>query len=238
VSVAEPADRALAKAEPLDTGPPLDRRQRRRQETIDEILALALEQMAEEGVGALSLSTVARRMGIRPPSLYQYFPSRLAVYDALFREGNRRLGEVLDRALSGLDSRQQDPLSQLRTTAQAFARWSIENPVFAQLMFWRPVPGFEPSSETFAIASRHLNRLRATLQAAVAAGQLAPAAAGEDGVALFTTWVAGVVSQQLANEPDAAWDTGRFTRLFPDAFDMYVRYFAPAADAKNRKGRK
>jgi AcrR family transcriptional regulator len=237
VSVTEPAETAVPKAH-VEPPPPLDRRQRRRQETIDEILALALEQMAEEGVGALSLSTVARRMGIRPPSIYQYFSSRLALYDALFQEGNRRLGDALDGALRVLDAGRDDPVSRLRTSAQAFARWAIENPVFAQLMFWRPVPGFVPSPESFATASRHLDRLRATLRDAVAAGQLAPAAAEDDGVGLYTTWVAGIVSQQLANEPDATWDAGRFARLFPDAFDMYVRYFAPPSVRNNRKGRK
>ena len=54
----------------------LDRRRRRRQETIDEILDIAVQVMAEEGVAGLSLSEVARRMGIQPPSLYKYFPLR------------------------------------------------------------------------------------------------------------------------------------------------------------------
>ena len=61
-----------------------DRRLQRHNQTIEEILDLAIEVMAEDGVAALSLAEVARRMGMRPPSLYQYFPSKLAVYDALF----------------------------------------------------------------------------------------------------------------------------------------------------------
>ena len=47
-----------------------DRRHRRRQETISEVLNVALQVMAEQGVAGLSLGEVARRMGIRPPSLY------------------------------------------------------------------------------------------------------------------------------------------------------------------------
>ncbi|HSK35318.1 MAG TPA: helix-turn-helix domain-containing protein [Actinomycetota bacterium] len=56
-----------------------DRRLQRHNQTIEEILDVAIEVMAEDGVAALSLAEVARRMGMRPPSLYQYFPSKLAV---------------------------------------------------------------------------------------------------------------------------------------------------------------
>ena len=63
---------------------PADRRARRRQETIEEILDLAEAVMTEEGVNGLSLAEVARRLGVQPPSLYKYFPSLMSVYDALF----------------------------------------------------------------------------------------------------------------------------------------------------------
>jgi AcrR family transcriptional regulator len=210
-----------------------DRRSRRRQETIDEILALALEQMAEVGVSALSLSALAKRMGIRPPSLYQYFPSRLAIYDALFLAGNRDLGAALDDAVDGT----ADPLAQLWQSAQTFVRWSLAHPVYAQLMFWRPVPGFVPSEESYAPAVEQMARLQAVFEAAVAAGQLTPAAATERGVSLYTAMIAGVISQQLANEPNARAGDGRFERALPDGFEMYVNHYRPSSSAGNRKGR-
>jgi len=40
-------------------------------------------------VAALSLREVARRVKLQVPSLYAYFPSKMALYDALFREGIR-----------------------------------------------------------------------------------------------------------------------------------------------------
>src|SRR5436305_4599220 len=81
----------------------LDRRQRRRQESIEEILDVAVELMAENGVSGLSLGEVARRLGIRPPSLYVYFESKHALYDAAFARGARDVLEtvstVADEAL-------------------------------------------------------------------------------------------------------------------------------------------
>jgi AcrR family transcriptional regulator len=62
----------------------LDRRHRRRQETVEQVLDVAVAVMAEQGVAGLSLGEVARRMGIRPPSLYVYFDSKNALYDAIF----------------------------------------------------------------------------------------------------------------------------------------------------------
>src|SRR3982074_32265 len=119
----------------------LDRRARRRRETIEEILEVAVEVMTEDGVAALSLAEVARRMGIRPPSLYQYFPSKAAIDNALVARGARRV-----RAAAGPGP--ADPLARLRVFQEGFCRWCVENPVLAQLLFWRTVPGFEPSRES------------------------------------------------------------------------------------------
>jgi AcrR family transcriptional regulator len=204
---------------------PLDRRTRRRRETIDEILDVALEVMAEDGVAALSLAEVARRMGVRPPSLYQYFPSKAAIYDALFAQGARRVRAATLEAEAELDG--ADPLARLRAFHEALCRWCIENPVLSQLLFWRTVPGFEPSPESFAPAVAHLDDLRSRLRAAVEAGQLAPEAAGDEGVALYTSLVSGVVSQQLANEPDASYEQGRFIRLTPTVLNMFITRYAP-----------
>jgi hypothetical protein len=38
---------------------------------------------------------------------------------------------------------------------------------------------------------------------------------------------AGVLSQQLANEPDATFEQGRFTRLLPVVLEMFHQRFAP-----------
>ena len=81
-----------------------DRRARRRQETISEILDIARDVMTEEGVNALSLAEVARRLGVQPPSLYKYFPSLMAIYDALFLEGQRQNLEAMRGGMEGAES--------------------------------------------------------------------------------------------------------------------------------------
>src|SRR5215207_7828619 len=116
-----------------------DRRVQRHHPTVAEIIDVALQAMAEDGVAALSLDVLDRRMGMRPPSLYQYFPSKLAVYDALFERGARQTLAVMESYQSRIA---ENPLEGLAAAQAAWNDWVMANPVLAQLLYWRPVPGF------------------------------------------------------------------------------------------------
>ena len=59
---------------------------------IDSAWKLAREQ----GIAGVSLHALAREVGMRQPSLYEYFDSKNALYDAMFADGNRQLIERLD----------------------------------------------------------------------------------------------------------------------------------------------
>jgi AcrR family transcriptional regulator len=201
----------------------LDRRARRRQQTIDEILDVAVQVMAEEGVAGLSLSEVARRMGIQPPSLYKYFPSKLALYDALFQRGARESLAVYRAAAA-----QAEPgWAALVAGTEAIMRLGLDHQVVAQLLNWRPVPGFEPSPEAFAPSIEFVQEARRLLQVAVDRGELHPDAASEEGTALLSVLVTGVISQQLANQPQASWEQGRFTRLTPRVLELFRCAYPP-----------
>ena len=132
--------------------PPADRRARRRQETIDEILDIAVAIMSEEGVNGLSLSEVARRLGVQPPSIYKYFPSLMAIYDELFLRGQSAHLEVMRNSMATADP----GLDALIAGLQASGRWLLANRAMAELLFWRPVPKFEPSPEAMAISDSRI----------------------------------------------------------------------------------
>lgn len=199
-----------------------DRRKVRRDATIAEILGAAVELMARDGVAGMSLSAVARRVGMRPPSLYGYFSSKNALYDALFERGAAGLR---DAVLAAGAKHPDDALAALRAGARAFVEWSVGNPVAAQLLNWRPVPGFEPSPQAFKPSLEVVSLLRERIQLAVSRKQLRAAAATEDGMLLFTTVVAGVVSQQLANDPTGRGD-GRYARLAEPAVTLWLEHYA------------
>src|SRR5258706_10268428 len=133
---------------PVEQPQPLDRRSRRRLETIEEILDIAETLMTEEGVNGLSLSEVARRLGVQPPSLYKYFPSLMAVYEALFERGQRVLCEHVLAVMAATPP----GLPALVAGLEASVRWGLEHQAVAQLMVQRPVPSFTPSEQAMAPA--------------------------------------------------------------------------------------
>jgi AcrR family transcriptional regulator len=190
---------------------------------LDEALDHAVAVMTEGGVGALSVSEVARRTGMRGPSLYKYFPSLHALYDALFARG---LGEQI-AAVRVAAQQEQPGLDRLRAGARAAVRWAVENPALAQLLHWRPVPGFEPSPEVFAASRDDMADVRAELAEAVRRRQLGAAADSDDAVRLFTVVLSGLISQQLANQPGASFEDGAFTRLTDDALEMFFARYRP-----------
>jgi AcrR family transcriptional regulator len=189
---------------------------------MDEALDHAVALMAEEGVGALSVNEVARRMGIRGPSLYKYFPSRHAVYDALFLRG-LKAQQAVDRRGDGLPA----GVPQIRTGAAAVVRWAVEHPALAQLLHWRPVPGFEPSPEAFAPSVADRVFVRGVFAEAVRLGQLSPAADSDDAVRLYTVVLSGLISQQLANQPGVPFADGVFSRLTDAALDLFLSAYTP-----------
>ena len=79
----------------------------------------------------MTVAEIARRMGIRPPSLYKYFPSLHAIYDALFARGNARLAGYVEGTLSDLPP----GLDRLLERFRAVSRWSTLNQGLASLLF-------------------------------------------------------------------------------------------------------
>ena len=211
----------------------MDRRQRRRQETIEEVLDVAAGLMREQGVAGLSIGEVARRMGIRPPSLYVYFDSKNALYDALFERGAnlvvehmQAFGDQLDPTLSLEES--------LLTSADAFIRWAVEHPEYTQLLFWRPVPGFAPSERAYAPAIRLVELSRERFANLQSRGLLRDDVSLDELQRAWTIVTSGVISQQLSNAPDQPFDSGAFTQAIPDMVAMFARHYSAPTKAQRR----
>ena len=64
-------------------------------------VAAALEIVEQDGTEALSTRAVAKRVGLEPDALYNYFPDRKRLEAALAGEGVRRLHAALKRATRG-----------------------------------------------------------------------------------------------------------------------------------------
>jgi AcrR family transcriptional regulator len=218
-----------------------DRRHRRRQETIEEILDIAVQIMAEQGVAGLSVGEIARRMGIRPPSVYVYFPSKHALYDALFARGARLLLAAMQEVFTALPARPATLEEILLPASRAFVRWSVENAAYSQLLFWRPVPGFTPSPEAYQAAIELIDLARDRLRGLQDADLLRAEVSIEQMERDWTILLAGVFSQQLSNAPQQAFDEGRFTAAIPELMAMFADYYSartPTPETDSHRGRR
>jgi AcrR family transcriptional regulator len=187
--------------------PTRDRRAERRQATRAEILEAASALMREHGVAGLSLRDLGQSVGMRAQSLYSYFDSKEAIYDALFGQG---AAELLER-FEGMD-RTGDDRADLRAGIHMLFDFCLEDYARYQLLFQRPIPGFVPSPESYQPAVEYLDLSRRML---VAAGGTRP----ED-LDLMTGTVAGFIDQQISNEPGG----DRWTRLLDEVLDMLFLY--------------
>src|SRR5437870_9135304 len=95
--------------------PMRDRLAERHEATRAEILDAAWQLVRAEGLAALSLRDLARKVGMQAPSLYSYFDSKHAIYDAMFLQGNLELLDRYER-LPELD----DPKEEFRQGARVF----------------------------------------------------------------------------------------------------------------------
>jgi AcrR family transcriptional regulator len=200
-----------------------DRRGRRRQLVIDEALGHAVEIMSAQGVGALTISEMARRMGMRGPSLYKYFDSLDAVYDLLFRRAQAANAEAVHDAITT----HIPGIERIRAGTRATVAWCVANPALAQLLYWRVVPGFEPSAETFAASVGGMAEARAELAEAVRRHQLEARADSDAAVRLLTVQISGLITQQMANQPETPYESGTFTRLTDEAIEMFFDHYRP-----------
>lgn len=196
------------------------RTRRKHQATMQDILDTARAIMRQEGVAALSMHELARRMEMRAPSLYNYFSGKMDIYDALFRFGFSLFDEYLMERLKYSTGLRDD----LRIFMEGYLSFAHENPELFQLCFERPVPGFTPSQQSLDVSLGILNRfygrlegLRNNLQTDLNSKQI---------VNLVIAVAHGLTSLHVANEPQTPVDQARFGSLIPAAVSMLERTLA------------
>ncbi len=187
--------------------PRRDRRHARHDATKHEIAGKAWQMVRADGLNALSLRALAREVDMEPQSLYTYFASKRSLYDHLFAEANCELLSRFEQIEPA-----DDLHDTLRSIAELFVTFAAEDQARYELLFLRTIPDFEPSAESYAVATEVFTRGRSLV-----------ADAGIDDDADFDLWtaiVAGLATQQLANDPGG----DRYLRLIDDAVDMFASH--------------
>jgi AcrR family transcriptional regulator len=145
----------------------------------DEILDAARTLIVENGEQAISLRSVARRVGIAAPSIYAHFPDRDAIVNALVDEAFDELSTVVTSAMDAATG----PVAKLRAACAAYMEFAISRPNRYQLAF--------AARESNAIPRDSATRAFKLLVDAVAACVAAGASTSTDPFADATAiWVA------------------------------------------------
>ncbi|WP_194164997.1 TetR/AcrR family transcriptional regulator [Pseudactinotalea sp. HY160] len=180
-------------------------KERRQAAARAEIVGACWELAREHGLSGFTMRQIAAAVGVQAPSLYTYFESKHAIYDFMFTEGNAAFRDAM-RSVPTLEDRRE----QLRVAARAFVDFCLADPVRFQLLFQRMIPGFVPSPQAYAPAVEAFESMRAAFARI-------DITRSED-LDLWTALVTGLVSQQLANDPDG----DRWLALTDAAADMFA----------------
>ena len=142
---------------------------------------------------------------MRQPSLYEYFDSKHALYDAMFADGNQQLLARVDQL-----SYPCDPRAALKKYLGAFVAFGLEDPARYALLFQRHVPGFVPSPDSYAVAEQVLERgIKLANEAGITE---------HSDIDCLVAMVAGLMEAQLSNDPGGT----RWSRHLNRLVDLYV----------------
>lgn len=103
-----------------------------------EVLRAAMDLLAETGsVDAVSVRSVAQRVGVSVPSIYLHFADKQALIDAVCEQVFADLDEAMQQA-----SRDAvDPFEALRMQGVAYIRFALENPEQYRVVMMSPPVG-------------------------------------------------------------------------------------------------
>lgn len=103
--------------------------------TADKILETALTLLEQGGPDALGMRPLAAALGVRPSSLYRYYPEREALLGALEDRAGRDLHDALRRA-----SRDRAPTDALAAAAHAYLAYARTHPHLYALLLRARAP--------------------------------------------------------------------------------------------------
>jgi len=171
-----------------------------------EILAAARELLAEtQDADALTVRSVADRVGVSTPSIYLHFADKAALLDAVCEA----VFADLDSQMEAAGAESEDPFEGLRLRGVAYVRFALANPEQYRLAMMT-MPGRHDLGKTALmyediVVGQTYGNLIGAVQRCIDVGVFAP---GTDAQTVATTlWAAahGAVSLCLA-KPDLAGD--------------------------------
>lgn len=120
----------------------------------------ALEAIAEQGVSAVAVEPLARRLGVTKGSFYWHFPSRDALLEAALEEWERSEQELVFGSMEAI----ADPRDRLRALFQLVAHEATSHAIYSELLKALDHPAVHPVMQR--VSERRLDWLTASFRQA------------------------------------------------------------------------
>ena len=121
--------------------------------TRDTILVVARQRFADRGFSGTSLADIADDVGIRPPSLFHHFPSKVALYRAVLLDAFDDWFALMDETMAAEPAEGWPQVERVIRTA---FRFFVERPDFVRLARWEALEGGPILVEELATVLRPL----------------------------------------------------------------------------------
>lgn len=160
----------------------------------DELVGFALEVLERDGFASLSIGEIARRAGIKPPSLYKQFSSKSDIEVRLIGLGHEMLARDFERTFEAA-SDDVDYRQLFTVVVETLRRFAHQYPQLYLLMNSRPFPAAELGREVEVRAGNPFSML----------------IPDEDLASSFWAWAHGILSLEIVgrlprlSHPDASW---------------------------------
>lgn len=199
----------------------------KQEDTKQKILDKALELFAAQGYDSVSVGEIAKAVGIKAPSLYNHFPSKQAIFDAIVESTAAQYEADTDKIDIHVQNAGQDIPIFTEITADALFKkvrqifeYSLHNETISHFRRMMTLAQFRSHELAALYSKRYVERILAyhagIFRALIAAGEICP----EDPDALAMLYVApvltliGVCDRQPEREAECLEKLSHHVRLF------------------------
>ncbi len=199
----------------------------KQEDTKQKILNKALELFSEKGYDSVSVGEIAKAVGIKAPSLYNHFPSKQAIFDAIVESTAAQYEADTDKIDIHVQDVKKDIPVFIRTTEDALFEkvrqifeYSLHNEAISRFRRMMTIEQFRSPELAVLYSNRYVERIlryhAGIFRALIASGEIC----AEDPNALAMMYVApvvtliGVCDRQPEKEQECLEKLQNHVRLF------------------------
>jgi len=205
----------------------------KQEDTKNLIIKKALDLFSERGYDAVSVDQIAKEVGIKAPSLYNHYPSKQAIFDAIFEDVAKRYEEDTDKIDIHVQNVAQDvptfngiSVEDLIEKVHGIFFYSLRDEKMRKFRKMMTIEQFRSPKIAALYSQRYVDRLVAyhsdIFKNLIATGELLNA--NPDTLALMyvapVITLIGVCDRQPEREEECVQKLDEHVRLFFDVFNV------------------